>query len=81
MAMDFVPTASDFNSRRVTNPSQSEVVRQRFYDWQLLATAGVSQLSFFSQPVGQGITTAVGATAGTGKTLWDTNLELPNTLN
>ena len=32
MAMDFLPTAADFNSRRVTNPSQSEVVRQRFYD-------------------------------------------------
>ena len=41
MAMDFVPTAADFNSRRVTNPSQSEVVRQRFYDYQLYATAGV----------------------------------------
>jgi len=80
MAMDFVPTAADFNSRRVTNPSQSEVVRQRFFDYQLYATAGVSQLTFFSSPVGQGLTTAVGATAGTAKTLWDTNLELPNTL-
>ena len=80
MAMDFVPSAQDFNSRRVTNPSQSEIIRQRFYDYQLYATAGVSQLTFFSSPVGQGITTAVGATATTSKTLWDTNLELPNTL-
>lgn len=80
MAMDFVPSAQDFNSRRVTNPSQSEIIRQRFYDYQLYATAGVSQLTFFSSPVGQGITSAVGATAGTSKTLWDTNLELPNTL-
>lgn len=80
MAMDFLPTAADFNSRRVTNPSQSEIVRQRFYDYQLYATAGTSQITFFSSPVGQGLTSALGGTAGTPKTLWDTNLELPNTL-
>lgn len=78
--MDFVPSAADFNARRVTNPSQSEIIRQRFYDYQLYPTAGVSQMTFFSAPVGQGVTTALGATAGTAKTLWDTNLELPNTL-
>lgn len=78
--MERMPTAADFNARRVTNPNQSEIVRQRFYDYQLYPTAGVAQLTFFSQPVGQGITTALGAVAGTGKTLWDTNLELPNTL-
>lgn len=80
MAMDFLPTAADFNSRRVTNPSQSEVVRQRFYDYQLYPTAGNTQLTFFSAPVGQGLTSALGGTVGSGKTLWDTNLELPNTL-
>jgi hypothetical protein len=80
MAMDFLPTAADFNSRRVTNPSQSEIVRQRFYDYVLYPTAGVTQLSFFTQPLGQGLTTAIGGTAGTAKTLFDTNLELPNTL-
>lgn len=74
------PTAADFNASRVTNPNQSEVIRQRFYDYQLYPAAGVAQLTFFSQPVGQGLTTALGATAGTGKTLWDTNLEMPNTL-
>ena len=78
--MDFLPTSADFNSRRVTNPSQSEVVRQRFYDYQLYPTAGNTQLTFFSAPVGQGLTSALGGTAGSGKTLWDTNLELPNTL-
>ena len=75
-----MPTAADFNARRVTNPSQSEIIRQRFYDYQLYATAGTSQLTFFSAPVGQGVTTALGATAGTPKTLWDTNLELGNQL-
>jgi hypothetical protein len=78
--MDKFPSAADFNSRRVTNPAQSEVVRQRFYDYQLYATAGVSQLTFFSQPIGQGVTSALGGTVGSAKTIADTNLELPNTL-
>lgn len=78
--MDRIPTAADFNSRRVTNPGQAEVVRQRFYDYQLYPAAGAAQLTFFSQPIGQGVTTAIGAVVGTGKTQWDTNLELPNTL-
>lgn len=78
--MDRLPTAADFNARRVTNAAQSEIVRQRFYDYQLYATAGSSQLTFFSQPIGQGLTSALGGTAGTPKTLWDTNLELPSTL-
>ena len=78
--MDRLPNSSDFNSRRVTNASQSEVIRQRFYDYQLYPTAGVSQLSFFQQPIGQGITSSLGGTVGTGKTVWDTNLELGGTL-
>ena len=78
--MDKFPSAADFNARRVTNPAQSEVVRQRFYDYQLYPTAGQTQLTFFSQPIGQGITSALGGTVGSAKTLWDTNLELPNTL-
>ena len=78
--MNRIPTAADFNARRVTNPNQSEIVRQRFYDFLLYPTAGQTQLTFFSQPVGQGLTTAIAATAGTPKTLWDTNLEIGNTL-
>ncbi|MBK9497444.1 MAG: hypothetical protein IPO08_23560 [Xanthomonadales bacterium] len=78
--MERLPTAQDFNARRVTNPSQSEVVRGRFYDYQLYATAGVSQMTFFAQPAGSGKTSALGATAGTAKTLWDTNLAMANTL-
>lgn len=78
--MERLPTAADFNARRVTNPGQSEIVRQRFYDYQLYPTAGVTQLAFFQQPIGQGVTTALGGTVGTGKTLWDTNLELGGTL-
>lgn len=79
MAND-MPNYGDFQRGRVTNPNQSEVVRQRLYDFALYPAAGQSQFSFFSQPVGQGITSALGATVGTAKTLQDTNLELPNTL-
>jgi hypothetical protein len=75
-----LPTAADFQRARVTNPDQSEIVRQRFYDYQLYPAAGQSQLTFFSAAVGQGKTTAIGAAAGSPKTLWDTNLAMPNTL-
>ena len=78
--MDFVPNAADFNARRVTNPAQSEVVRQRFYDYQLYPTAGASQLIFFSNAIGAGVTSAQGAPVGSTKTFWDTNLEMSNTI-
>lgn len=74
------PTAADFNNARVTNNQQSEVYRQRFFDYLLYATAGVAQLIFFSQPIGQGVTTAQGAVVGSAKTPWDTNLALGNQL-
>jgi hypothetical protein len=78
--MDRVPTAADFNSRRVTNPGQSEVYRQRLYDYNIYPTAGVTQIAFFSQPIGQGITSAIGGTAGTAKTRSDTNMDLAGQL-
>jgi hypothetical protein len=74
--MNGFPTAADFNARRVTNPSQSEVIRQRLYDYQIYPQAGVTQLTFFQSPIGQGTTSAVGATVGTSKTFFDTNMEL-----
>ena len=69
-------SVADFASNRVTNPGQSEIIRQRLCDYQLYATAGYTQLAFFQQPVGQGITSAIGATVGSTKSLWDTNMEL-----
>ena len=67
---------TDFTSNRVTNPGQSEIVRQRLYDYQLYPAAGSQQLSFFQAPIGQGITTTLGATVGAAKSQWDTNMEL-----
>lgn len=74
--MNGMPTADDFNKFRVTNPGQSEIVRQRLYDYQLYATAGVAQMTFFNSPIGQGVTSALGAVVGSPKTLWDTNMTL-----
>ena len=75
-----VPGPSDFARYRVTNPDQSEVIRQRLYDYNLYPTAGLTQLNFFSQPIGAGITTALGGVVGTTKTRWDTNMNLANQL-
>lgn len=75
-----VPTAADFERYRVTNPDQSEVIRQRLYDYNLYPAAGSTQLNFFSQQVGQGIATALGAAVGSAKTQWDTNMALANQL-
>lgn len=74
------PSAGDFARGRVTNLDQSEVQRQSLYDSLLYPTAGSQLLSFFSQPIGAGITTAPGATVGTVKTKSDTNLQLANQL-
>lgn len=79
-ALQDVPNQADFDARRVTDASSSEVIRQRLYDYQLYPTAGVAQLTFFAQASGSGITSAQGAVVGSAKTLWDTNIELNNTL-
>lgn len=75
-----VPTIKDFQRTRVTNPNQSEVIRQRLYDYQLYPTAGQTQLSFFGAAIGQGTTSALGATVGSAKSQWDTNMEIAGTL-
>ena len=67
-------TAASFAQGSVVNPNQSEIIRNRLYDWQLYPAAGASQLSFFSLPAGQGVTTALGATVGQSKSFWDTNM-------
>jgi hypothetical protein len=73
-------TAQDFMQNRVTNPNQSEIYRQRLYDYQLYPTAGITTMTFFQAAVGQGITSALGGTVGSAKTTADTNMELSGTL-
>lgn len=71
-----LPGADAFNAGRVTNPGASERIKQRLFDYQLYPTAGIQQLSFFQSPVGQGVTSALGAAVGSAKTQWDTNMNL-----
>jgi len=78
--MNGMPDIADFTLGRVTNPGQSEVIRQSLYDHLLYAAAGAQTLTFFQTPVGQGITTALGATAGTAKTKSDTNMAMAGNL-
>lgn len=78
---DWMPTAADFDAGRVTNANQSEVLKNRYYDWNLYATAGTTVMNFFSTAIGQGFATALGSTAGTAKTKADTNLVLPKQLS
>lgn len=71
-----IPSNAAFQAARVTLPGQSEIVRQRLYDYQVYATAGVNQMSFFQNPIGQGITSTLGGVVGTQKTYGDTNMNI-----
>jgi hypothetical protein len=70
--------ASQFAMNNVVQVGMSEVIRQRYYDRILYGQAGVQSLNFFALPIGQGVTTALGATVGSAKTIQDTNLEQAN---
>lgn len=65
---------STLDQFKVSRPGMPEVIRQRLIDYQLYPAAGQAQLTFFANPVGQGLTSALGAVAGTPKTLADTNM-------
>lgn len=75
------PLPEDFAAYRVTNTNFSEIIRQPLYDYQLLPGAGSQRLTFFQQPIGQGVTTALGATVGSIKTFSDTNMTLASQLS
>jgi hypothetical protein len=75
------PTPQDFDEYSVTNPNWSQILRQSLYDYQLYPTAGQQQMLFFTVPIGAGVTSAVGAVAGTAKTRLDTNMQQGGTLS
>lgn len=79
------PNAADFDRYRVTNANFSESIWQPLYDYNLYPAAGAQSLGFFQTPIASGITTALGATVGTPKTLSDTNMvlagQLPSGMN
>lgn len=65
-----------FEAGAVVNASQSEVIKQTLYDFQLYPLAGVGQMSFFQQAIGSGVTSALGAGVGGTKSVADTNMQL-----
>jgi hypothetical protein len=75
-----LPTKASMMNYAVTDANQSEVIRQRLYDFQLYAAAGKQQFTFFANPVGQGVTSTPGAVVGSQKQYSDTNMEAANTL-
>ncbi len=68
MAQQQVPSRAQLSKYSVNRPGW-EAIKQSLYDFQAYQAAGVNQLTFFANPVGQG-----------GKTLSDTNLNLAGQL-
>jgi hypothetical protein len=64
-------TQDDLNQHRTALASQ-DVIYAPLFDANSYATAGVTQMVFFTSPIGQGTTSAPGATGS--KTLADTNM-------
>lgn len=69
------PSLQDMLSYSVNRPGQWERIKQGLYDTTVYATAGVTQLNFFSTPIGQGTSAQPGNAAGT-KAMADTNMTL-----
>lgn len=80
MSFQTAPNPATFDLYRVTNPNFSQCVWQPLYDFNIYPGAGVQSLPFFQTPVGAGLTSALGATAGTPKTQHDTNMQLAGQL-
>lgn len=78
--MQNIPTLSDFKNYVVDRAGEPEVIWAPLYDNQLFATAGSTAMTFFSTPIGQGVTSSLGAVVGTAKTLFDTNMQLAGQL-
>ena len=74
------PSPADFAQYVAVDPNNTEVVRQRLYDFVLYPTAGALVFPMFSQPIGSGVGTSPGTVVGTTKGIWDTNLELASQL-
>lgn len=74
------PSVQDLNRYMVQNPGALQVTHQPLYDTVLYPAVGANQLTFFTQPVGQGQTVAPGALVNTPKTLSDTNMQVAGVL-
>lgn len=68
------PSLSDVMAYSVNRANSAEVIRQSLYDFILYPTAGLTSITFFQNPVGQGLSSHPG-NANNVKTLGDTNME------
>lgn len=71
---------TQIQNARVTNPMQAQAFPYRLYDSLIYPTGGSTQFSFFQTPVGQGVSSSQGVTAGSAKTYADTNMNLAGQL-
>lgn len=76
-----VPSIEYLRRFAVNKPGQPEVIRQMVYDHELYPGAGVAQLNFFQNQIGQGQSTALGAAVPSRKTRADTNMTLSGQLS
>jgi len=67
------PTLQQVQQFAVNRQGQEEVVWNPLYDYQAYAAAGQTKLTFFANPIGQGTTTAPGASGAKNEA--DTNME------
>lgn len=73
------PNMDSFRAHMVTQLGQIEVIRQSLYDTVLYPTAGMVNLRFFQNPIGQGLSASPG-NANAVKSLTDTNMEAAGAL-
>lgn len=65
-------TAEQLSAHRTTVPGTVDQIWSPLFDYQTYPNAGTTNLTFFTQPIGQGTTSALGAAGA--KTIADTNL-------
>lgn len=67
-------TADDLNAHRAALGNTQDVVYWPLFDSSTYLPAGSTQISFFTSPIGQGVSSAPGAGATAVKSLADTNM-------
>lgn len=74
------PDLTTFRRYMVNQLGSVEVIRQSLYDTAIYPVAGLTALSFFQTPIGQGVNSASPGNAGAAKNLSDTNMTLAGQL-
>lgn len=79
MIAQAIPTLAQVKQYSTTG-NGLEGIRQSLYDNMLYPTAGIGQLAFFTQPQGQGLTSALGGNVGAVKSYADTDMDVAGML-